>query len=48
MNEKHAENTAIERIVETQEESEEDDEMIFTLFANEKLVSWAKIYYTVF
>jgi GNAT superfamily N-acetyltransferase len=42
MNKKHSENTAIEKIVETQEESEEDDEMIFTLFANEKLVSWAK------
>jgi GNAT superfamily N-acetyltransferase len=41
MNKNHSENTAIE-IVETQEESEEDDEMIFTLFANEKLVSWTK------
>jgi GNAT superfamily N-acetyltransferase len=42
MNEKHPENTTIEKIVETQEESEEDDEIIFKLFANEKLVSWAK------
>jgi GNAT superfamily N-acetyltransferase len=41
MNKNHSENTAIE-IVETQEESEEDDEMIFKLFANEKLVSWTK------
>jgi hypothetical protein len=42
MNEKHPENTTIEKIVEMQEESEEDDEMIFKLFVNEKLVSWAK------
>ena len=31
-----------ERIVETQEESEEDDEIIFTLFVDGKIVSWAK------
>jgi GNAT superfamily N-acetyltransferase len=42
MSEKQLENAAEEKIVETQEESEEDDEMIFKLFANEKLVSWAK------
>jgi hypothetical protein len=42
MNEKHPENAANEKIVEMQEESEEDDEMIFKLFVNEKLVSWAK------
>ena len=42
MSEKHLENSTIEEILETQEESEEDDEMIFTLFVNEKLVSWAK------
>jgi GNAT superfamily N-acetyltransferase len=42
MTEKHPENTAIEKIVDVQEESEEDDEMIFRLFVDEKLVSWAK------
>jgi GNAT superfamily N-acetyltransferase len=42
MTEKHPENTAIEKIVDMQEESEEDDKMIFRLFVNEKLVSWAK------
>jgi GNAT superfamily N-acetyltransferase len=42
MNEKHPENTAIERIVETQEESEEDDEITLRLFANGEIVSWAK------
>jgi GNAT superfamily N-acetyltransferase len=42
MNEKHPENAAIEKIVDMQEESEEDDEMIFKLFVNEKLVAWAK------
>jgi GNAT superfamily N-acetyltransferase len=42
MSEKHPENTAIEKIVETQEESEQDDEMIFKLFVNEEIVSWAK------
>ncbi len=31
-----------EKIVETQEESEEDDELIFTLFVDGKIVSWAK------
>ena len=31
-----------EKIVETQEESEEDDEIIFKFFVNEKLVSWAR------
>jgi GNAT superfamily N-acetyltransferase len=42
MSEKHPENAVNEKIVEMQEESEEDDEMIFKLFVNEKLVSWAK------
>jgi GNAT superfamily N-acetyltransferase len=42
MNEKHPENAAIEKIMDMQEESEEDDEMIFKLFVNEKLVAWAK------
>jgi GNAT superfamily N-acetyltransferase len=42
MNEKHPENAANEKIVEMQEESEEDDVTIFKLFVNEKLVSWAK------
>lgn len=41
MNEKHSENAAIE-IVETQEESEEDDEITLRLFANGEIVSWAK------
>ena len=41
MNEKHPENTAIE-IVETQEESEEDDEITLRLFADGEIVSWAK------
>ena len=31
-----------EKIVETQEESEEDDELIFTLLVDGKIVSWAK------
>jgi hypothetical protein len=31
-----------EKIVEMQEESEEDDEIIFTLFVDMKIVSWAK------
>jgi ribosomal protein S18 acetylase RimI-like enzyme len=42
MNEKHPENAAIEKIMDMQEESEEDDEMIFKLFVNEKLMAWAK------
>lgn len=42
MTEKYPENIAIEKIVDMQEESEEDDEMIFKFFVNEKLVSWAK------
>jgi GNAT superfamily N-acetyltransferase len=42
MNEKHPENAAIEKIMDMQEESEEDDEMVFKLFVNEKLVAWAK------
>jgi GNAT superfamily N-acetyltransferase len=35
-------NSTNEEILETQEESEEDDEIVFKLFANGKLVSWAK------
>jgi len=31
-----------EKIVESQEESEEDDEITFTLLVNGKIVSWAK------
>jgi ribosomal protein S18 acetylase RimI-like enzyme len=42
MNEKHPENAAIEEIVETQEESEQDDEIILRLFADGEIVSWAK------
>jgi ribosomal protein S18 acetylase RimI-like enzyme len=42
MNEKHPENTTIEKIVETEEESEEDDEITLRLFVNGEIVSWAK------
>ena len=42
MSKKHPEKTAIEKIVETQEESEEDDEITLRLFADGELVSWAK------
>jgi GNAT superfamily N-acetyltransferase len=42
MNEKHPENAAIEEIVETQEESEQDDEITLWLFADGEIVSWAK------
>jgi len=42
MNEKHPENAAIEKIVETQEESEQDDEITLRLFVNGEIVSWAK------
>ena len=42
MTEKYIENSTIEEILETQEESEEDDEIVFKFFSNEKLVSWAK------
>ena len=41
MNKNHSENTAIE-IVETQEESEEDDEITLRLFVDGAIVSWAK------
>lgn len=30
------------KIIETQQESEKDDEIFFTLLADEKIVSWAK------
>ncbi|MCW4017795.1 MAG: GNAT family N-acetyltransferase [Candidatus Bathyarchaeota archaeon] len=42
MNEEYLENSTNEAIVETQEESEEDDEVIFKLFVNGEIVSWAK------
>jgi GNAT superfamily N-acetyltransferase len=42
MSEKHPQNAVVEKIVETQEESEEDDEIILRLFAEGELVSWAK------
>jgi len=42
MNEKHPENAAIEKIVETQEESEQDDEITLRLYADGEIVSWAK------
>jgi GNAT superfamily N-acetyltransferase len=42
MNEKNPENAAIEKIVETQEESEEDDEITLRLFVDGAIVSWAK------
>jgi GNAT superfamily N-acetyltransferase len=42
MSEKHPENVVIEEIVETQEESEQDDEIILRLFADGEIVSWAK------
>ena len=42
MIEKQLENAANEKIVETQEESEEDNEITFTLFVDGRIVSWAK------
>lgn len=42
MNEKLLESSADEEILETQEESEEDDELIFRFFVNGEIVSWAK------
>lgn len=39
---KKIKNIANEKIVETQEESEEDDEITFALFVDGKIVSWAK------
>lgn len=42
MSEKQQKNSINEKIIETQEESEEDDEITFTLFINGKIVSWAK------
>jgi hypothetical protein len=38
MNEKHSENASIEKIVETQEESEQDDEITLRLFADGEIV----------
>jgi hypothetical protein len=42
MNEKHPENPAIEKIAETQEESEQDDEIILRVFADGEIMSWTK------
>jgi GNAT superfamily N-acetyltransferase len=42
MSEKHLENSTNEKILETQEESEEDDELIFRFFVSGEIVSWAK------
>ena len=42
MNEKYLENSTSGEIIETQEESEEDDEVIFRFFVNGEIVSWAK------
>jgi ribosomal protein S18 acetylase RimI-like enzyme len=42
MNEQQLETSAIEEVLETQEESEEEDELTFRLFVNGELVSWAK------
>jgi GNAT superfamily N-acetyltransferase len=42
MIEKQLKNAANEKIVERQEESEEDDEITFTLFVDGRIVSWAK------
>ena len=42
MSEKQQKNAMNEKIIETQEEREEDDEITFTLFVNGKIVSWAK------
>lgn len=39
---KQLERIAHETIIETQEESEKDDEIIFKLLIDEKMVSWAK------
>ncbi len=40
--EKQMKDAMNEQIVETQEESEEDDEITFTLLVDGKIVSWAK------
>jgi ribosomal protein S18 acetylase RimI-like enzyme len=42
MSEKQNENSLNEEIIESQEESEEDDEVTFTFFVNGEIVSWAK------
>ncbi len=42
MSKKNLENNKIEELIETQEESEEDDEVIFRLVVNAEIVSWAK------
>jgi GNAT superfamily N-acetyltransferase len=42
MSEKYLENSTNKEIIETQEESEEDDEIIFKFFVNGEIVSWAK------
>jgi GNAT superfamily N-acetyltransferase len=48
MNEKHPENVVIEKIVETQEESEQDGEIILRLLRMAKLFLGLKPYCTVF
>ncbi len=42
MSETQIDNSINEEILETQEESEDDDEIVCKLFAKKKLVSWAK------
>jgi GNAT superfamily N-acetyltransferase len=42
MSQKNLEYSAKEEIVETQEESEDDDEVTFRFFVNGEIVSWAK------
>jgi len=42
VSQKHLESSTVEEILETQEESEEDEELIFALLVNKRLVSWAK------
>jgi GNAT superfamily N-acetyltransferase len=42
MSKRYLENSTNEKILETQEESEEDDEMIIRFFVDGEIVSWAK------
>jgi hypothetical protein len=42
MSKKNLEYSAKEEIFETQEESEDDDELTFKFFVNGEIVSWAK------
>jgi hypothetical protein len=48
MNAKHPENPIIEKIVETQEESKQDDEIILRLFADGEIASWARTLLYIF